>query len=370
MFTKHVEGLFRTGRKQEILYKERMSMATIRDVATEAGCSIATVSRVLSGDAEFRVTPETRKRIREAADKLGYRTKKKALKRIKVGCILSITVEKYSDPFFMDILSAVEKECDRLDFSVSAIKTFSELSNPVVLREFLDMDLGAVILMEQVPEKMLKQLKEWIPTIIFIDNDYDDYQFNSVGFDHKIANSTVMSCLLERGYKRIGLISGSSPGESLEDSVRLHTYRHYLEKAGIEYDPEIIKDCSWDKLLCMKQTKELMSLDNPPDVIFAGSDSLAEAVLSVLYEMGLKCPADVGVIGFNNLDSVNYMIPKLTTIAVPTESIGKEAVRLINESLDIPDYPVRKILFPTELKIRDSLREKGTGNSKKRKEGH
>ena len=333
-------------------------MATIRDVAKKAGCSIATVSRVLSGDTEFKVTDETRKKISEAANALGYSIPVRSVKREKIGCILSITAEKYSDPFFMDILSAIEKECEKRNYSIAGIKTYSELLNPVVFQEFLELDLEAVILMEHVEGELLDRLKEKIPIIIFIDNDYNDYRFHSVGFDHALANAQVMKCLLERGYKRIGLISGSIPGEPLEDSVRLKVYRSYLEKAGIEYDPLLIRDCLWDKDLCRKETREILCLEDPPDAIFAGSDSLAEAVLSEIHEQNLKCPGDVGVIGFNNLDSVNYMIPKLTTVSIPTACLGEEAVRLISEIMETPDYPVRKVLFPTELMIRDSLRDR------------
>ncbi|MCR5024649.1 MAG: LacI family transcriptional regulator [Lachnospiraceae bacterium] len=332
-------------------------MATIREVAREAGCSIATVSRVMSGDSMFRVTEETKQRIDEAVKKLDYRPPVRAVKRARIGCILSITAEKYSDPFFMDILSAIERECEKLNISITGIKSYSELTNPITFSEFLDMDLSAVILMESVPEELLTQLKKKIPIIIFIDNDYDDYSFHSVGFDHRLANKQVMDCLIKKGYRRIGLISGSTPGESIEDSVRLDVYRHSLEKAGIEYDPSLIRDCFWDKNLCIKETRTLMSLESPPDAIFAGSDSLAEAVLSALHDMSLSCPSDVGVIGFNNLDSVNYMIPKLTTVSVPTSHIGEEAVRLISETLEDPDHPVRKILFPTELIERDSLKK-------------
>ncbi len=332
-------------------------MATIRDIAKLAGCSAATVSRVLSGDASFKVSEATRQKITESAYSLGYELSTRSGKRVRIGCIMSLTTEKYSDPFFMDILSAVEKECERRGFSIVGIKTYSELSNPMALNEFLELKLTAVILMEQFPKDMLSFLKERIPIIISVDNDYDDYEFNSVGFDHRVANIQVMDCLLSRGYRRIGMISGSSPSERLMDSVRFKTYMSSLEKAGIPYEPALVKDCAWDKKNCIQLTKELMGMKHPPDVIFAGSDSLAEAVLSALFEMGIRCPEDVGVIGFNNLDSVNYMIPKLTTISVPRACIGSEAVRLISEMLMTPDYPVRKVLFRTELVIRDSLRK-------------
>ncbi|MCE5235126.1 MAG: LacI family DNA-binding transcriptional regulator [Clostridiaceae bacterium] len=334
-------------------------MANIREVAREAGVSITTVSRILSGDAGFKATALTRQSVEEAAQRLGYarNSRRPKKERIRLGCILALTAEKYSDPFFMAILAALEEECDRQGAVISVIRNYNELKNPVVIEELFRAGLSGVFLMERVPKAMLDHIGANIPNIVFIDNDEADYQFDGVGFDHSEANWKVMRCLIDHGYRRIAIMSGSSPNEPFSDSIRLVTYREALRRAGLFYDESLVKDCAWDLNLCAAQTRELISLKSPPDAIFAGSDSLASAILGALYAMGLRCPDDVGVIGFNNINLSAHLAPPLTTIGIPTHEIGVAAVQRLMDMIQGRGGCKRKILFPTELIMRASLRE-------------
>ena len=133
-------------------------------------------------------------------------------------------------------------------------------------------------------------------------------------------------------------------------------YREMLRRAGLEYDEKLVKDCGWDLDLCKQQTQELMRLPKPPDAIFAGSDSLASVVLGTLYADGYRCPRDVGVIGFNNIDLSSHLVPPLTTIEVPTADIGKAAVERMIQVIKDKDSSIRRILFPTKLIERKSLK--------------
>jgi len=331
-------------------------MATIRQVAEEAGCSIATVSRVLSGDITFKVSDETRKNISDAVTKLDYRIPVRKQNRIKISVVMSLTAEKYSDPFFTDILSNIEKECERLNISIAAIKSYNELKNSATFQEFLTTETDGIILMEQIPDNILIQIKKHVHHILFIDNDEDDYHYNGVGFDHRVANKQAMNCLIKYGYRRIALISGSSPNEPLEDTIRMSTYRHALSKIGVEYDKDLVKDCEWDLDTCAEQTRELMKLPTPPEAIFAGSDSLASTILGTLYNMGYTVPDDIGIIGFNDLEMCNYTIPPLTTIRIPTDEIGIAAVQRLKEMIEGSNCK-RKILVPTKVVVRDSLKK-------------
>ena len=277
-------------------------MANIRQVAAMAGVSPATVSRVLSGDPDFSVREETRRKINQAVAKLQYEIPVREQEQYRFGCVLADTADKYSDPFFFEILGAIESACKSSNATVTITKSCLELENPQTLQEFIGADLDGVFLMEHVSPEIMTALKAHIPHIVFIDNDEPEYFFNNVGFDHTTANWQVMDTLLERGYRRIALISGSTTNVPLAETIRIVTYREMLRRAGIEYDDEIVKDCQWDLKLCEKQTRELMDLPEPPDAIFAGSDSLASVVLGTLYAMGKRCPRDVGVIGFNNIE--------------------------------------------------------------------
>ena len=331
-------------------------MATIREVAKLAGVSAATVSRVLSGDPGFSVREETRRKINDAVARLQYEIPVREQNQYRFGCVLSDTTDKYSDPFFVDILVAMENACRGKNATIAIVKSFQELDNPQILQEFIGADLDGVFLMEHVSPEAMTALKTHIPHIIFIDNDEPVYNFDNVGFDHTTANWQVMDALLTRGYKRIALISGSSPKMPLSNTIRMVTYREMLRRSGIEFDEALVKDCGWDLDLCKKQTQELMELPEPPDAIFAGSDSLASVVLGALYELGYRCPRDVGVIGFNNIDLSSHMVPPLTTIEVPTTDIGEAAVERMIQIIKDKDPSIRRILFPTQLIERKSLK--------------
>ncbi|MDO4177120.1 MAG: LacI family DNA-binding transcriptional regulator [Bacillota bacterium] len=331
-------------------------MATIRQVAKEAGVSIATVSRVLSGDPVFSAKEETREKIMEAVRKLKYEIPIHEQNQYRFGCVLSDTSEKYSDPFFMEILQAMEVACKTSNATIAISKSYNELEDPQILQEFIGSELDGVFLMEHVAPNVMTTLQAHIPHIVFIDNDEPEYNFDNIGFDHTTATWQVMDTLIDRGYRRIGIISGGTSRLPLEDTIRAVTYREMLRRQGIEYDEDLVKDCQWDLDVCKRQTEELMAMDNPPDAIFAGSDSLASVVLGTLYAMGKRCPRDVGVIGFNNIDLSSHMVPPLTTIEVPTADIGKSAVERMLQLQHEKNSSIRRIFFPTKLVERKSLR--------------
>lgn len=331
-------------------------MATIRQVAKLAGVSAATVSRVLSGDPDFSVREETRRKINDAAAQLQYELPVRRQDQYRFGCVLSDSVDKYSDPFFVDILVAMESACKGRNAMIAMVKSYRELENPQILQEFISAGLDGAFLMEHVSPETMKVLQAHIPHIILIDKDEPEYNFNNVGFDHTTANWQVMNTLLDRGYRRIALISGSSPEMPLSETIRMMIYREMLRRANLKYDDDLVKDCSWDLSLCEAQTRELMSLAEPPDAIFAGSDSLASVVLGTLYALGFRCPRDIGVIGFNNIDLSAHMVPPLTTIEVPTGDIGKAAVERMMQIILDKDPSIRRILFPTQLIERKSLK--------------
>jgi DNA-binding LacI/PurR family transcriptional regulator len=332
-------------------------MANIRDVAREAGTSIATVSRILSNDSTFEITDKTRKSVLDAAKKLQYTVKapKKAPKKIHLGCVLALTAEKYSDPFFTSILSAAEEECVSHNALISIVRNYNELENPAVLSEICTFGLMGLILMEDLPEPMLRKLKASIPHIITVDLPITE--FNSVGFDNYESNVQVMNCLLDHGYRRIAYIGGSSPGIDFESSPRMAAYREVLFRNKIPYDPSLVFNCKWDLDLCASYATQLFSMDRLPDAVFAGSDTLASVILGAMHKMGLRCPEDIGIIGFNNINMSALMAPPLTTVDVPTKDIGSAAVRRLMDIIHGRDDRIMKITFPTKIILRDSLRD-------------
>lgn len=332
-------------------------MPNIRDVAKKANVSIATVSRVLSNDESFHTTKKTKNAIFKAIKDLNYVPNRK-IKAIDVGCILSIASEKYSDPFFTNILSACEEEAKKYNLNITQIKHFSELSDPITLQNFVHSNLKAVIIMEKIPENIVRVLNEYIPYIIYVDYDESYQLVNTVCFDHRYADLSVFNYLLDAGYKRIAIIEESSVIESVFESVRVKTYRDVLRRNNIKFDESLVRDCKGDIDECIKQTQELMKLKIPPEVIFVSGDTLAIETLNELIRLGYKVPEDIGVVGFNNLPISKRSNPPLTTVEIPMEEIGKKTIKRLVEIMKGDNLYVQKISLPTKLIIRGSTRRK------------
>lgn len=331
-------------------------MANIRDVASKAGTSITTVSKVLSNDPTFKVTEATKESIHQAVKELDYvfNKKTKGTKKFRIGCIMAMTSVKYSDPYFTSILSGIEEEAKIRCCNVFYHINYDELENPKKLEEMYAMNLDGLIIMETLPKAVLNDIMANIKHVIAVDN-YRNI-LNCVGFDHFESTKQVMKHLIKRKYKRIAYIGGGAPNIDMYDTKRLIMYRESLRIANLTYDDSIVKDCYWDLDLCAIQTNELLEMNPRPDAIFAGSDSLAQVVLGQIHQHKLRCPEDIAVVGFNNLNFSSYLTPPLTTVDVPSLNMGKIAVSRILEMSQQNDQSIYSIILPTQLIERSSTR--------------
>ena len=293
-------------------------MATIREVAKRAGVSAATVSRVLSGDPGFSVREETRRKINDAVAQLQYEIPVRQQNQFRFGCVLSDTTDKYSDPFFVDILVAMEEACKSRNATIAVVKSFRELDNPQILQEIICSGLDGVFLMEHVSPEAMTALETHIPHIIFIDKDEPEYDFDNVGFDHTTANWQVMNALLDRGYKRIALISGSSPAMPLPETIRMVIYREMLRRAGFEYD-ETDEGIVIRKYTGMDADPRIRSEYGGRPVVEIGNEAFSGCTRLKSFEI----PEGVRRIG----QSAFSKCPCLTSIVIPDSvtEIGERA---------------------------------------------
>lgn len=334
-------------------------MSTIRDVSNLSGVSIATISRYLRKDATLKIKEDTKEKIESAILELNYIHKTKNLnkQKLRLGVILAYTSQKYSDPFFSTILSGIEAECDKYNASIISVNQCIDLDKPELLEQFCSLNLDGVIIMENINKDILKVLEKHINNIIFVDQYNPEY--NNVGIDHFSACRKVMSCFLDNGYKRIAYVGGAVQNVNFDESYRTIAYRESLRRAKLDFDDSIYINCKWDIDLCAKLTKELLLKKNRPDAIFAGSDTIASVVLGVLHELKLKCPDDIGVIGFNGLAISSHYAPALTTLSVPMFEIGRIALQRLMQLILKEDNITCSITVPTEIIIRDSIKIKG-----------
>ena len=336
-------------------------MPNIRDVAARAGVSIATVSRILSEDTTYRTRPETRERVYQAVDELGYQyryitrdPKVGAPSSKRIGCVLAETVEKYSDPYFTSILSALENRMIEHGYVISAIRNLKDLMNPKVLEETFSQGLCGLVLMEQLPDEMYAYIKEYVPYIVGCDTQYPE--LDNVGVDNFRACFTAFSYLLDRGYRRICYMGGASLERSFHETIPASAIHLALSLRGIPFDPDLIVYCGWDLENCAEETRRMLDSAHPPDAFFDGSDSMASVILNQAHNMGRKVPDEVGVVGINNTSFSAYTIPPLTTISIPTQDIGIATADRLVARMNGDTSNWHDLVFSTELIVRASTR--------------
>ena len=335
-------------------------MANIRDVARLANVSPATVSSILNDNQVSKTTDETRKRVLRAVTELGYQApvKQHPLPAgtgsvFSVGVLLATTKGKYSDPYYLSILSGIENELARLGGTVSLIQTEQELEDPAVLSRLLGAELSGLIMMRPLSETLFDRLHSLIPHIVGIDTGH--MPIDNVEYDHLRVSKMAVEYLYKRGHREIGYIGGSPGALPMKRSRRFRSYLETMEDLGLRVRPEWVLNCEWDDRKCAFLLEKTFRESGLPTAFYAASDLMAMAALRTLYQLGIRVPDRVAVIGMSNIEMSQYANPPLTTIDVPSIEMGITAARIIAARIRGDKTLPKRVLLPSCLIERDSV---------------
>ncbi|MFF2910411.1 LacI family DNA-binding transcriptional regulator [Paenibacillus sp. NPDC057934] len=338
-------------------------MATIRDIASLAGVSASTVSRVLNGDPSLSVLEETRRKIISAAEQLQYKGSQRRqshqaaqLKDYKIGLVTFCSEQFESeDPYYLSIRLQIEKEFNQLGLHITrtirwvnhdSYESLSGLDGLIVIGKF-----------EFDPYNLFFSR---IQNVVFVDYSPDENRFDSVVVDFDKVTRTALDHLTGLGYTRIGLISsrdfinrfGSNSGTDSVDQ-RQSSFEAYMKQKNL-YLPEHVhigKDFSMSTGYQLMQ--EVIEKQNLPEAFLIGSDPMAIAAGRALKEAGLKVPKDIALVGIDDIEMASYANPPLTTVKIYTEQMGQSAVKMLLERIGGREVPL-KIVLPSKLMIRSS----------------
>lgn len=328
-------------------------MPTIRDVAKDAEVSITTVSRILTNDPTLHISDDTRNKVLDSIQKLNYHYKPKK-QQTSIGVIMSLTYN-YNDPYFFEILNGIQEYCSNHNAIISLVLSYQQFLESKNSLEDKIKELDGLIVTE-ISDGNLEYLTSLNNCLVFIDNYIPGYC--NVGYNVYYANELIMDHLIKCGYKKIAYVGGPSGHDEFLTNKRLVVYREALRKANIEYDESLIYNCMWNTDICKDIVKDLLEKHPDVDAIFAGSDSLAVATLKVLNEMNIKCPDDIGVIGFNDNDIASTITPALTTINLPSKDMGKYGAKRLMSQIKKNKNSDLEINLPVKLIVRQSTKNK------------
>ncbi len=326
-------------------------MSTIKDIAELAGVSVATVSRVLNYDDTLTVQEETRKKVFEAAEQLEYqmKEKKKRRRKLKLGVICSYSPEEeLEDPFYLAVRIAIEKEIEDRNFKRVP------LSIEDGMQQFAAVD--GIICLGTFSKTTVKKIDNTQKPHIYVDAVGNRNTGDSIITDLRLSVQQVMEYLWSLGHRRIGFIGGNeldSDGNEISDS-RLPIYQRFLmEKNALQ--ESFIKVDGYTSKHGYRMMKELLADTQRPTAIFAANDSLAIGCYRAIQEIGLQIPEDISVIGFNDISMAKYLAPPLTTVHVHMNFLGRQAVKMLIERIQLERKVNIHVSVSTELVIRKSV---------------
>lgn len=327
-------------------------MPTIREVAREAGVSIASVSRVLNNPEV--VSPETRARVEKAINKLDYRPNLlgRNLRRSETRMIL-IILPTISNSFYTEIIKGIEDRMHFDDYYVMVTNTDGEMEREKIYFDLLKNRLvdGVVVFGPVLSSQELTEIARQFPVVQCCEY-IEKATVSRVSIDNIKAASTATNHLINCGYRRIAMISGHP---DLFSSIhREQGYKKALEEAGLQFSPELIKYGSYGYKGGLRAASEFLIMDEKPDAIFAISDMMAIGAIRAIKESGLKVPDDIGVMGFDNIEISAIFEPRLTTISQPRYDLGKITADLILQMIETKENIVKEIYLEHELLIRES----------------
>lgn len=329
--------------------------ASIKDVAKEAGVSIATVSRVLN-DVDI-VNEETKKKVLDAIKKLGYRPNiiARSLKTQKTKTI-GIIIPDISSQFYPEVVRGAEDVSNIYGYNIILCNTdldpVKETEYLQVLRE--KMVDGVLYMSNSLEQNVLETAKNLHIPIVLVETTDKEGKLPSVTIDNEKAAYDAVSFLIKKGYKKIGFIGMH------EDAVNAAAYRYGgYKKALAENNLELNKDYVYFGGLKASDGYETASkLSGKPDVdvMFCASDELAMGFINGLREKGISVPEDLSVMGFDNIYSSKIFYPKLTTVNQPMYDMGSVGMRLLIKVISSKKVDETHYILPHEIIERDSTK--------------
>jgi LacI family transcriptional regulator len=329
---------------------------TIHDVASHAGVSAMTVSRVINESP--RVSADTRKRVQASISKLGYVPNRLArgLIQRKTGAF-GVIVPDVANPFFTLAVRGVEQVAWRAGYHVMLCDTQGDLDRERgYIEDMLAFQVEGVLIapVGDGSRPHLRLLTRNSVPFVLIDRSIAGFEGDLVQGDSVAGGRRLVEHLIELGHRRIGMITETTSVSTARD--RLQGYRDALEHAGIEFDPELVVESSAiDPNAARHATLRLLSLADRPSAIFAVNNIAVVGVVEAARERGLEIPDDLALVCFDDIEHVSRLYPFLTVMAQPAETYGTIATQLLLDRLSGRIGERRRIVvLPADFIIRRS----------------
>ncbi len=329
-------------------------MTTIRDVAKHANVAPITVSRVINNSGY--VSEETRLRVTESIDKLGYVPNRLARSlRLRQTNLIALVLTDITNPFWTTVARGVEDAASDAGLSVIVCNTDeSQIEEDKYLRLLVERQVDGILLVpassrteaawfirkHNVPVVILdRRLPERVADVVRCDSDGGAYQ--------------LVRLLTSLGHRRIAALSGPQKISTAAD--RVTGYRRALHETGIEEDERLIFFGEYTVQSGYAMAKLALQVTPPPSAFFAANNFIAIGAFAALRDHKLRVPEDIALVSFDDIPSTLFYDPFLTVVSQPSYDMGRRAIEVLLARLahELPDE-YQDFVLPTELIVRKS----------------
>jgi DNA-binding LacI/PurR family transcriptional regulator len=341
---------------------------TMTELARLVGVCPATVSRVLNGTGP--VSEKTRERVLAGVARHHYQPNELARGLVNGRSrTVGVIVSRLDNPFYAAVLMGIEQALSTAGYSwLLALSTHDAARERQHLQELRKRQVDGLIINPalapdgQYPNADLIHAlrRDGVPLVVLHDYLRETLSTRSLAYDVFGGVCQAIDHLAGLGHRRIGFVSPVWRASVPETAGANHRVRGYilgLNRHGLVFDPALTAGVPETLAGGAEGARRLMGLDDPPTALLTHNDTVAVGVMHGLRSVGRRVPEDVSVVGFDNTEICDYLPIPLTSVSLPKQELGRQAVRLVLaaiEQAEKPEAPVEELSLPTELVVRAS----------------
>lgn len=338
----------------------REKRPTVRDIARDAGVSIATVSRFLNQDYSS-MSDATKQRLHEVVAESGYVNLKARSSRMA-----AIVIPNITDPFFAMTVESITAQLEKAGFSVQLCLTHDSVEQEErSIRSLLTPAVSGIVYMSTVTSKenCYELLKAEGKPFVVLDSYLSEYNVPALVFSNGVYGMyEVTKYLLEAGHRNIAYLSGLRYG--MFETYRYQGYVNAQLDSGLAVNPKLVRFVGFSLEEGMAGFQDLRASGEDFSAIICESDQMAAGVYKACRQAGLSIPEDLSVVGYNNSTIAAMLEPPLSSVDQQTDLLAERAVRLLQQQIQGETLTDRVQKIAPRFVIRNSVRNLTTGSGK------
>ncbi|POY36687.1 LacI family transcriptional regulator [Solitalea longa] len=337
-----------------------MKKVSLKDIAKLTGASPSTISFVINGKAkEMRISEEMKNKILTVIQEVGYQPNQVAVSlRTGRSKMLGVIIETITSDFFSSLAKTIENEAQKHGYKVVLSSTNnnsekgSEIINMLAQRQVDGYLISPALGMESAIKELIAHKKP----VVFVDSNLPDFSVPYIAVDNYAGVQMGMDHLIAKGYKSIGFVTIDIELEHMKQ--RSNAYINSLKENGLEVKEEYILQLpyNYEKESALSLINNWLLKHPELDTIFFATNYLGIIGLESILNLGLRIPADIKMICFDDHDVFRLYPPGITCIQQPVEEIARTATKVLTDMLDKSDYSITlsNQSLPLKLIVRGS----------------